>query len=1021
MAAQWAQPPSEMQEMCRISDLFQKYGCSGSLDKSQFTSLFQTLGFDGESNEIFQGLLKQSEDPSGKVNVTNVLDVIFEHTGSRTAFAASAGSSIDLSSISTDHLQAELDRRVGGARRTRAESGQSPDSRRTRAESGHSPDSKGSSGHRSKPKTSSFHTEPSENAGLPATISDMIEHHSIRSDLATLPSTTPEKHIVSISRAPAAIAQADPDAPKLLLISDPGQDLDDEMTFIMLRHLVDTGQVDVLGIVTTLAPSFDRARLCRGTLDTLGLFDVPVGIGTDGGDIHGMYKAENFETWASSYMPSRFSESSSSLEPGRRLMHRLYQAADERSITLVIIASLKDAAVFMRDNETLFVEKTREVVIMGGVEPWEQKEGEEVLLRPDSAHNNQFDDVASEFFYRRCQELGVRLIICSRWAAYAAKVPRQIYDEMASLGSSIGCRMRNAQRSSIEGLWARACAPSGSTQRAGLPDRCDRAWFVKTFCAGKDATDRSGNDTIWDLVGGFMQYDTIATLIALPKMRQLFFRPTSVRGLRGVEHLVIGRTENDDGVHDPEKLLSFLHRGFQEGLSLNHRNSHQCIFLIQPLWNTLSDNMIAAIIMRALHSIGMLECIGIVLSPDPQAREVAAQEDEGTQMKALEETGDKLKEILKAVGLAHVPVFVGSDYRGDDTAEHIHNLYSHVSPAGVTLVIGSSLCDANNFAEQHPKLFQERTRGVVLIGGVLEVDAKDVKADSANAKIPDSSGKRLIADPLASNNRLDIKAAEAFIARAQDLLVPLTVISRHCAAAVSLPYEIFDVLGSHGGAVGALVRDTQDHAMQIFWEATASKDRRTSLQSCPEEEMMTRRKSLLPERCDREWFVKNFCDGQAVDMTSDECPAIKRFMVYSPLALLTTLSEVFDHLTECTTVTVRSTAHRLVGISEEKSGVRDTHKLQTLIMQLLVKGTRLNASEFDLTSPPPIPVGDQMWLYDEREEALEWLLPEDLRVDKQPSLLKFATVMSSRHLGHKGKKGARPSVDATAFLPILEN
>jgi hypothetical protein len=48
-----------------------------------------------------------------------------------------------------------------------------------------------------------------------------------------------------------------------------------------------------------LHPSFERARLVRGTLDTLGLHDTPVGIGTDGGDLS---YTDTFSESASSYM-----------------------------------------------------------------------------------------------------------------------------------------------------------------------------------------------------------------------------------------------------------------------------------------------------------------------------------------------------------------------------------------------------------------------------------------------------------------------------------------------------------------------------------------------------------------------------------------------------------------------------------------------------------------------------------------------------------------------------------------------
>ena len=63
---------------------------------------------------------------------------------------------------------------------------------------------------------------------------------------------------------------------------------------------------------------------------------------------------------------------------------------------------------------------------MGGVEPVEPAGPDEAtLLVPDTANNNTFDPVASAFFYRRCQEIGVPLVIVSRWAAYAAKARRR--------------------------------------------------------------------------------------------------------------------------------------------------------------------------------------------------------------------------------------------------------------------------------------------------------------------------------------------------------------------------------------------------------------------------------------------------------------------------------------------------------------------------------------------------------------------------------------------------------------------
>ena len=46
-------------------------------------------------------------------------------------------------------------------------------------------------------------------------------------------------------------------------------------------------------------------------------------------------------------------------------------------------------------------------------------------------------------------------------------------------------QVRDEQRESFNMLWQRACAPSGAARRRKLPDRCDQAWFVRSFCSAQ--------------------------------------------------------------------------------------------------------------------------------------------------------------------------------------------------------------------------------------------------------------------------------------------------------------------------------------------------------------------------------------------------------------------------------------------------------------------------------------------------------------------------------------------------------
>jgi hypothetical protein len=271
-------------------------------------------------------------------------------------------------------------------------------------------------------------------------------------------------------------------------------------------------------------------------------------------------------------MPGRYapkvtrnaSSPSHAFNDGIELMVRALAAAAPRSITLVIIASLKDAASLLRSHEALFVAKVREVVIQGGVQ--DSKPGVAApgtMLEPDTAHNNEFDAEASKFFYERCQTLGVPLLIVSRFAAAGCQVPRAIYDEMAATGNPIGIHLQQTQATSIGRLWHQACAPLDSAERGGLPGRCDKQWFCSTFCRG-EGTELGGTDEIWPLVETFNMYDPLALICALPSLASCFdFAELKVGE---ATHRVVGTSKTHSGVRPDSGVSDYMHRAFMDGL-----------------------------------------------------------------------------------------------------------------------------------------------------------------------------------------------------------------------------------------------------------------------------------------------------------------------------------------------------------------------------------------------------------------------------------------------------------------------
>jgi hypothetical protein len=255
---------------------------------------------------------------------------------------------------------------------------------------------------------------------------------------------------------------------------------------------------------------------------------------------------------------------------------------------------------------------------------------------------------------------------------------------MALSGSSIGWRLRNVQRNTIEGLWRRACAPPGSAERKGLPDRCDRTWFVQTFCGGEDDPSSRGEDPIWHLVTSFMQYDSVALCAAVPALRRAYFTPHAVAAADGTVHHVIGFSADNPNVSDSAGLVRFLRKGFTGGIVHSKQSKSHVIVCLQLRQDNLTDCRMLCLMLRALWDRDVIECMGIILTVDTSTAAAAAEhgdsedgqhtdeqardDDERPRNKtrdkifseddadSLSKQVDYLRHTLLAVGMGHIHV-----------------------------------------------------------------------------------------------------------------------------------------------------------------------------------------------------------------------------------------------------------------------------------------------------------------------------------------------------------------------------
>lgn len=342
----------------------------------------------------------------------------------------------------------------------------------------------------------------------------------------------------------------------VVVFTDIGRDVDDELALVLLSALKRKHILNPIAVITTLSPQQERAHLARGSLDAMGMPDVPVGIGSCGGVADGV----ELDMYGADYSRA----SPCIFDCGMDLVYRALQSVPPKSAVMLCIASLSDAAAFMKEHEDLFLAKVKEVVVMGGVVSTESGD----TLVPDSAYNNNCDLSSARYVYKRCQELKIPTATLSRWAAYGCPIPPKLLDEIAKTEHMVATNIRSVSKLSIDQLWNKVILHPTDPRREKLPNRCDVSWFCRTFMS-KGEISKDWNASVWTLVKKLNMYDPLAVLLCVPAYRSTHF-DGKIKIVNGVSHIVVGTSERDTGIKNRVSLyteysLLFLY-AFQESL-----------------------------------------------------------------------------------------------------------------------------------------------------------------------------------------------------------------------------------------------------------------------------------------------------------------------------------------------------------------------------------------------------------------------------------------------------------------------
>ena len=128
---------------------------------------------------------------------------------------------------------------------------------------------------------------------------------------------------------------------------------------------------------------------------------------------------------------------------------------------------------------------------------------------------------------------------------------------MAAPGGLIGAKIYQAERDSLSTLWSRVCAAPDDPVRGDLPARCDRAWYIQTFCEGAAKLPPGADefDAVWPMVQSVNLYSPIAVIGAMPFTTFKNFLHSAALDVRSATHHVIGLDKPAQLQAERNKLL----------------------------------------------------------------------------------------------------------------------------------------------------------------------------------------------------------------------------------------------------------------------------------------------------------------------------------------------------------------------------------------------------------------------------------------------------------------------------------
>jgi len=346
------------------------------------------------------------------------------------------------------------------------------------------------------------------------------------------------------------IPSFDPDSSKIHVIAcvDIGTRASDDLMLAVAASLQEMGTIKLMSVIAVSPPQVTRSKIARGALDSLMLSGVPVaysGVVSNSSSIGGRSAASYNDDYgkSSAYVNST----------GIDLLTRTLLQAPSKSLVILCTACLGDVSEVINTHRELFVDKVRQVVILGSVKPVKRK----CFIEPEEGKSKE-DTAATYNVYQTCQELGIQTLSLSKDISQGFPFPSSLIDDLTSSNHLVSSRVQHSEEITVNGIWELIKQYQKESKSYRLPPSksLDMKSFYKYALGGKNPS--TDQPTIWPLIKSINLELVLGLLSCIPTYQDTHFRWDN-HEVKGVQHKICRHANSAAGIIKPEALSNEIH------------------------------------------------------------------------------------------------------------------------------------------------------------------------------------------------------------------------------------------------------------------------------------------------------------------------------------------------------------------------------------------------------------------------------------------------------------------------------